>query len=615
MHFNRLLPWLLPAILQAQSVNLFSIDILNSQFLSDEDHLALESILDNPVNLNTATPVDLWFLNDSLVSVLMAARQSGPFRDWKEVAQRTSLAKASIQALRQLLELPLNQRIQGRLSTRIVTSGTDERIRTRLNLDGDRWTLQWVAQRDPGEYHLADLSDLSARIDWGATSIYLGAHRVTWGLGLVLGREFPTPRGASLLRPISKVLSIRKGYSNSNTGVLRGISIQHQWMRLKFISGYCFQGADISIETDGYPRVIAYRTHTETALTTREALPYLGATVSVGHWKFGGLAAWHDLQSTSTTPGVQQLIYSLYTERTFQNHLGKWHISHEEARRTTDRAESRADGGARQTRLMFIKRPALKDSQMRLTLMYRHYPSDWTPLRGRLVGNQASRGNEAGWFLVWQWHYRFLKITGHLDSYHEIESRELQLWPSNGWESGLAVAVRWRPLEASLNYREYEDVGYMGSQNPYGLDILQREVSAGRYLRFSLSYVLSRNLTARCMTVITGSDAGEKQGGGETLGGSLRYRLQTDAILTIGANRFKTDGWDLRIYTYEEGLPGEFNFQPLFGRGVRVYGKLSLPIGEGLVSLRAAQQWRSTDQSRTETKSHLQLGIQMDIAL
>ncbi len=196
--FNKILPWLLATVLHAQSFQNFGTDILNLQLLTDEDLAALESLLDNPLDLNTATPADLWFLNDSLSSVVLAVRQSGPFSSWEDVAQRTKLPPARIDALRQFVYLPPDRGVQAQLSTRLVAAEDDERIRTRLKLEGDQWRAQWVMQRDPGEYHLTDLSDLSLTIHRDSTRITLGAHRLTWGLGLVLADEFASPRGETL---------------------------------------------------------------------------------------------------------------------------------------------------------------------------------------------------------------------------------------------------------------------------------------------------------------------------------------------------------------------------------------------------------------------------------
>jgi len=172
-----------------------NLDLLDLQPLSEDDLTALESLLDNPIDLNHAEATDLWFLDDSLAAAMLTAARSAPFSDWGDLARRTSLRPEIVQFLQGLAYLSPASGVEARLSTRVVNTGSDERIRTRFNIEGEEWSAQWVIQRDPGEYHLADLSDLSMTIYRNSTQMNLGAHRLTWGLGQVLSEEFVAPRG------------------------------------------------------------------------------------------------------------------------------------------------------------------------------------------------------------------------------------------------------------------------------------------------------------------------------------------------------------------------------------------------------------------------------------
>jgi len=599
---NKIFLWFLITGLQAQPDQL-NTDVLNLQLLSNEDFAALESLLDNPLSLNTATAADLWFLEDSLVVIVLTARQAGPFTGWEDVARRTHLPPARIEALRQFVYLAPERALQGRLSTRITTSGTDERIRTRLNLDGDQWKAQWVVQRDPGEYHLADLSDLSVMMERGSTSFALGAHRVTWGLGVVLADEFATPRGETLLRPASGSIRLRPGYSNTNTGVLRGASIHCRQGRVQLIAGTSIQQADVTTDPQGNPRVVAYRAHTRPTATAGETLAYFAGTVSVLGWNLGGLTTWYDLQATAETAGSRRQVHSLVAARTFQSRLGEWHASHEEGLQTTARAS--------QTRLSFERSSSPQHSRLRLTLLHRRYPQGWVPLRGHLVGARVSRGNESGWFFGWLWGHTPWKISGYLDTYRQQVPDQTGSWPRVGWESGLAASVKKHAVKVSLYYRSREETANASVLSSAGLDLLEQRLTTSHYVRFSLLYSRSPAFTARFVAAATTSDAGGQEGKGETFGGSLRYRFRSGAAVTLGAHVFETDDWDHRLYVYEDGLPGEFSLRALSGQGVRMHGRVALPVGKGQVSLRVARQWRRTSPE----ESALQVGLQMDIAL
>ena len=601
---------------KAQSPRHLNSDLLNLQLLSEEDMAILESLLDNPVNLNRASPADLWFLDDSLVFVVLAARQSGPFSDWNDLARRTLLPQERIHSLQQFVTLPPVRDVRAKLSTRLVATGADERIRTRLNLDGKLWAAQWVVQRDPGEYHLTDLSDLSVTVRGNSTHLVLGAHRMTWGLGLVLADEFAAPRGETLLRPLSRTFHLRPGYSNTNTGVLRGASVRHNWRRFQLLAGTSVQRADITADIDGTSRVITYRTHTGPAATTGEILYYLAGTASFLGWNVGGLATRYQLQATSGMPDSQRRIGSLVAMRSFQTRAGEWSLCHEEAVQQGDpNTVWQVQQNARQTRLSFIANRGVQGNRLRLTLLHRKYPPGWTPLRGRLVGDRVSQGNESGWFFGWRWGQRGWQLNGYLDSFHQVEPQFTGSWPREGWESGLGVRAGKRQVETSLFYRYQEKIAGAGSLNNESLYIVQQKITATHYVKFALAHNALRNLTARFMMALRASGAGSEPGRGETIGGSLRYRFRSDISFAVGAYGFATDGWDQRLYVYEDGLPGEFNFRVLSGRGVRVYGRIALPVGKGLISLRLARQWSRPDPPGTTPRVDQQAGLQMDIAL
>ncbi|UCH62247.1 MAG: hypothetical protein JSU77_10630 [Fidelibacterota bacterium] len=601
---------------KAQSLRHLNSDLLNLQLLSEEDIAILESLLDNPVNLNRASSADLWFLDDSLVSIVLIARQSDPFSDWDDLARRTLLPPEQINSLQQYLILLPVRDVNAKLSTRLVNTGADERIRTRLNLNGRQWAAQWVAQRDPGEYHLSDLSDLSITVRRNSTHLALGAHRMTWGLGLVLADEFAAPRGETLLRPLSRAFNLRSGYSNTNAGVLRGASIRHNWRRFQLLAGASVQQADITTDPDGTYRAITYRAHTGPAKVTGETLYYLAGTTKILGWDVGGLAARYQLQAHSGTPDSRHRTGSLITMRSFKTQEGELSFCHEEAvQQDKPNTAWQIQQRARQTRLSYVVNRGRQENQLRLTLLYRSYPPGWTALRGRLVGDRVSRGNESGWFFGWRWGQRPLQLNGYLDSFRQVEPQLMGSWPREGLESGLAVRAGKRQVETSLFYRYREEIASAGSLNNENLHIVQHKIATTHYVRFTLANNGFRNLTARFMIAYRATGEGSEQGRGETIGGSLRYHFRSDISFAVGAYGFATDGWAQRLYVYEDGLPGEFNFRVLSGRGMRIYGKTTIPVGQGSISLRFTRLWGCTDPRWTTLQVDQQVGLQMDIAL
>lgn len=615
---NRLVSRLLATILllggavgYGQYSEQFNLDLLNLQLISDDDLAALESLLDNPIDLNRSVATDLWFLDDSLASAVLTAGRSAPFSDWEDLARRTGLQPEIVQFLQELAYLAPESGVEARLSTRVTNTGADERIRTRINIEGEEWSAQGVIQRDPGEYHLADLSNLSMTIHRNSTQMNLGAHRLTWGLGQVLSDEFVTPRGESLLQPSARIAHLRPGYSNSNTGVLNGVSIHHRRNRFQLLAGVSLQQVDVTPNQDGTSRVVSYRTHSEPVVSTGENLSYLAGIKSIQGWEVGGLIAGYQLRSISNLSGLQRQVYSLVLKRSFQTRAGEWQLYREGAAENTGQSLQRSV----QTRISYVSAGGLYDDQLRLTLLYRSYPPEWVPLRGSLVGDQVSRGNETGWFLGWQWKHRPWRFSGYLDSYRQAKPQSYGYWPRDGWESGLTFRIQQQPLVTGVLYRYQEEHSAVNTYNDNSLSIIQRVMTRDHYLKLTLNRSWSSNFTTGFLVAIKVSESAGERGLGRIFGGDLDYRFRSDLALDLGVYGFATDGWDQRIYVYEYGLPGEFNFRALSGRGIRIYGRVALPVGWGQVSIRAARQWWYSGHSDEALNSSQQAAFQMDIPL
>ena len=568
------------AFLQAQSVEQLNPDIMNLQQLSEEELTGLATLLDNPVNLNKASGSELWFLSDSLADAILSARKSGPFRDWSDVARRTGLPKATIATLEQLATLTAAQRLDAHLSTRVVSNGSDERLRTRLRVDGGAWGAQWVVQRDPGEYQLADLSALSLTLHRGDDQFALGSQRLTWGLGLVLADEFAAPRGATLLRPVSRLVRLRPGYSNSNIGMLQGASADVRWERLRLVAGVSAQQPDITPGEDGAPRVVAHRTHHAPATTTGETLRYLGVISALLGWRAGGLATRYRLQPTPATTELNVDITSVVVQRSFKTGAGEWWAAHETGWRVTQAGKRNSVGEtAHQTRLTYSATAGPGYRRLRLALMHRRYPPNWVPLRGRMVGRRASRGNEAGWYFGWQWRKKPWQVNGYLDLYRELQAAAADLWPRDGREWSLQGRGRWPRTTVTIYVRQRQEAGTVRLVNSSGVGTVQQQVQFTQYVSLIWSTDWARNWHSQLLAKGTlGRASTERQGGG-SVGGRLRYTFPADHSITLGVYGFSTDSWDQRITVYEAGLPGEFNLTALYGRGVRLHGRLRIVVG------------------------------------
>lgn len=604
LRLNRLLLLVAAAVanLTAQEDGPLNLDLINYPFNTQLYGSAPATSLENPINLNTATEADLWFLSDSLATALLSGRESGPYTSWRDVAKRTDLPPDWVDALQRYFYLAPTGRVETYLSSRVTRSATGERIRSRLNVHSSTWAVQWVTQQDPGEYRLTDLSDISLAHEGEKTHLTVGAHRATWGLGLVLANEFPKPRGAALLRLPTKHQRIRPAYSNSNTGVLRGGSLLQRWSKLTLGAGFSSQLADIALDSEGIPRVVDYRIHNKPRPIGRENLSYVTATTTLLGWELGGLAAQYDLAMETGEQRLERRPVSLMVAKSYVTELGRWELMHEN---TWDQSR-----GASQTRLNFIANQDGLNGRLRLTLLYRDYPPGWTPLRGQLVGAWASQGNERGIFLGGEWRKRPWTLTSYWDGYRQQRSLTEGFWPNQGWEAGLHFQGNLPTITVSGYYRHKEEEATTDAKNTHGLDIVRRELYTRHYGKLILSANLSGAWRIRGLATGIITDLGGVSGNGRAVGASIRYRRRGGPSLTAGLALFDIEGWINRLYVYEEGLPGEFQFRTLYGQGTRVYGRLSRPVGRGEFALRLGRTWRFDGGN-----GGWQGGLQMEVAL
>ncbi|MFC1484479.1 hypothetical protein ACFL6Q_05485 [Candidatus Neomarinimicrobiota bacterium] len=602
-------------MLWAQLDSPFRPDFIDEQQFTSEELSALQSYLDNPLDLNTATFQDLWFMDDSLAAIILNARQASPYLNWQDLAQRTQLPKSMIQELALVFYLRPEQHFRGDWSTRILTSGNDERIRSRLNVSRSFWFAQGTLQRDPEEYDLTDLSAFSVGFMRGATRLIIGSQRLDWGLGLILAKVYSPRRGTSLLRSIVDIMGIKPGYSNITTGAMRGISLAVQLGQLQFFTGTGFHETDVTLTPDGSSRIIPNRTHSRPSSHQYELLPWVGASTSLKQTKLGAFIGEQHLMPTDTLPGARKRVHSLVLAQNYIAQIGTWRLRHEEAWQTRVYKETpREQIRASQTRLIFQSQADSSGGRVHVALIYRAYPQAWIPIRGQLFGRHVSNGNERGLYLGWEWIRNPINLTGHLDCFQQIVSTT-SFWPQRGWESGIGASLKAKSWRTRLSYRYEEEEVNISSENSDGLIINTRVGIVTHHTRVAYTGNLGLRLSVRIYAALTRDQNENGFASGNAIGSTLRYQSRATITMAAGVHLFGTDGWDQRMVIYETGLPGEFNMRPLSGSGVRIHGFISMPMETGTISVRAAKEWKDVPVEEATATSSLQLGIQIDIAL
>ena len=232
-----------------------------------------------------------------------------------------------------------------------------------------------------------------------------------------------------------------------------------------------------------------------------------------------------------------------------------------------------------------------------LLVVGRHYAPDFTSLHGYPFGERNGVGrNETGLYVgarvrpaaTWT-------VDAYLDQYRFPFLRFTVPRPSRGVEALARVEHRPRRyLRAYVQARtETRETGLDVANTVPGSTVGGLADATRQTLRLHGEWDASRSLRLRAR--VEGSryaEAGEPTQTGSLVYQDVRWQalkwLRSDVRLTL----FDTDGYDARLYAFENDLTGVFSIPALSGRGVRGYVLLTAEPVENLVAqVKLAATW------------------------
>ncbi len=260
-----------------------------------------------------------------------------------------------------------------------------------------------------------------------------------------------------------------------------------------------------------------------------------------------------------------------------------------------------------------------------LLLVGRHYEPAFTSLHGYAFGERNGAGtNETGLYTgVRVQPSRAWIVDAYFDQYRFPFLRFNVPRPSGGHEALLRVEhLPRRYLRAYLQARtETREVGIDVPNRVPGSVVGGLATETRQTLRLHGEWEADRTLRFRAR--IEGSRFVDPDSAVGTQYGSLVYqdvrwqatrRVRADLRLTL----FDTDGYDARLYAFENDLTGVFSIPALSGRGVRAYVLVAAEPVDGLVlQAKLATTWlrnvRRIGSGASEVEGHRvsDLGVQV----
>lgn len=287
----------------------------------------LENYRQNPLKINSATPDELMrlhFLSEIQINDLISFREkTGTIFTLYELAAIDGFTPDLLQKVEPFISFDSENAGSGRkrssgdlflrgTRTFLNTTGIDEskyegapeRYYLRLKQTSARFDYGLVAEKDPGETffsksnkHGFDYTSGFANIKIGqGNRIFVGDYHVRFGQGLVAWQGFSMGKSSETTQVFRSAQGIRSYSSTDENLFFRGLAGQLKYKHLEFFPFISLNKLDASVDTlDGKPYFGAFQTsgyhRTDSEISGENALTQLTGgghlTYSYDRWSFG----------------------------------------------------------------------------------------------------------------------------------------------------------------------------------------------------------------------------------------------------------------------------------------------------------------------------------------
>ncbi len=237
------------------------------------------------------------------------------------------------------------------------------------------------------------------------------------------------------------------------------------------------------------------------------------------------------------------------------------------------------------------------DRRVSMSILYRDYGRDFHGLYSVAFAEGTNPWNERGLYTGIEIRpNRQWQFNAYFDQFRFPWLRYLTDAPSEG--NDWLAQLNWRPtrrVELYVRVR-HQDRARNTTESVTGIKPVVRMSQINH--RFNASYRVSDAVTLRTRVETVDFQRGEAplQHGFLLYQDIIHRPLMSPVELTLRFALFETDGWDSRLYAYENDLVGMFSIPPHYGRGIRWYGMIrSTPLRRVDVWLRYGA-WIYRDQ-------------------
>jgi hypothetical protein len=220
------------------------------------------------------------------------------------------------------------------------------------------------------------------------------------------------------------------------------------------------------------------------------------------------------------------------------------------------------------------------DSRVDVSLLYRHIAKDYNSLYANAFTESNTPINERGLYTgmsVRPW--GFLRIDMYADMYSFPWLKYRVDRPSSG--SDYLVQLTWKPNKQMEVYTRFKTERKAINYSSMGLAYHQTEDVPRQNWRTNISYKISSAVTvrARAETVWYDKNGGTSENGFLVLG-DVFYKPFNALSFNTRLQYFETDGYNSRLYAYENDVLYSYSIPPVFGKGFRTYLNINYDISK-----------------------------------
>ena len=245
-----------------------------------------------------------------------------------------------------------------------------------------------------------------------------------------------------------------------------------------------------------------------------------------------------------------------------------------------------------------------RDSHLSWMVHYRNIPYNWATISGRPVSMLHPGTNEKAIALSIKYKFSDFTITSWLELFSEHINDDGYI-PNSGSDWMVKCDKQTNSMGVySVQYR-IKDKNTVQSWQTSSLEFSSFSPETKKYLTIQWRSP-GKNLRTKWQKVSIIPDTQNIEHG-QLLSMSYSGFSIFEISSVLGANAWKTDNWQSRIYNYSPGLKGEFLIPAYYGLGSELFSKWSYDISDQIdVSFRHSIKWKS-DQNALDHSIAIQV--------